>query len=156
MRIVLLDLEATVIDDWSSRNAMPENLEKIRSFLQPEDKLGLMSWAIWDAEDKSTFQGDLQLLLEDAVEHAFTQEFIFSMSDFSDIILKHCRKWVSKDDMFDLFGKEECLLKLVRLGWFPENCEVILIDDVVDHNLTFTKGSRSVRFINVEVFRHLW
>lgn len=154
MRIVLLDLEGTVMDTWFKPDAIPEHLERIAAFLRPDDKLGLMSWAVWDDADRQKFQERFQLGIEEAIKHSFQQDLIFTMMDFSDIILKRRMKWVSKEDMFDLFGKEECLLQLLRLGHFPDNSEVILIDDVVDHDMTFTKGNRSVRFINVGV--HEW
>ena len=51
--------------------------------------------------------------------------------------------------MFDLYSKEECLLSFLRMGVW-ENRKVILIDDVVDHDLKFTLNNGSVRFINVD------
>lgn len=150
MAIVLLDLEQTVIDDWEQRNALTCNIERIAKFLQPDDQLGLMSWAIWDGEDKHKFQTELQLSLEEALKKPFTQEFIFSMMDFSDIILKRKHKWVSKEDMFDLFGKEECLLQLLRLRHFAPGAEIFLIDDCVSHGLTFRLDGQRVEFINVD------
>ena len=148
MAIVLLDLEETVIDSWEKRNALPANLEKIKHFLNDNDKLGLMSWAVWDAKDKEDFQKNLQLGLEQALEHPFTQELIFSMHDFSDVILKKKRKWVSRDDMFDLFGKEECLLQMLRLEQFTAP-NIYLIDDCVDHKMTFLRNNQSVTFLNI-------
>ena len=148
MAIVLLDLEETVIDSWEKRNALPENLDKIRRFLKSNDRLGLMSWAVWDTKDKNDFQQNLQLGIEQALEHSFEKELIFSMHDFSDVILKKKRKWVSRDDMFDLFGKEECLLQMLRLEQFND-WDIYLIDDCVDHNLTFSRNHQCIRFLNI-------
>lgn len=151
MRIVLLDLEQTVIDDWEHMNALPENITKIRWAIRRTDcKLGLMSWAVWNEVDKETFKFRLQGPLEEMLGMKFSEELIFSMHDFSDIILKRKHKWVTRDDMFDLYGKEECLLQLLRLEHFGPNARITLIDDVVDHNLEFAKGKSKVRFINVD------
>lgn len=157
MKIVLLDLEQTAVDDWEHMNLLPDNLEKIRWAIQHTGcKLGLMSWAVWNEVDKETFKKRLQGPLEEVLGMKFSEEFIFSMHDFSDIILKQRRKWLSRDDMFDLFGKEECLLQLLRLEHFGKNARVTLIDDVVDHNMEFIKGNAKVRFINVDdpMFKH--
>ena len=161
MRIVLLDLEQTVIDDWEHMNLLLENIEKIRCAIQnTRCRLGVMSWAVWNEADKVTFKQRLRGSLEELLKMDFSEELIFSVHDFSDILLKRKHKWLRRDDMFDLglaVGKEECLLQLLRLEHFGKAAKVFLIDDAVDHNLQFTRGNSKVRFINVnDPFYNHW
>lgn len=152
--IVFLDLEQTVIDNWSNANFLSENIEIIKAGLRDGDRLGLMSWAVWDGTDKERFNQVIRVDLEIALGTVFEDELILSMTDISDIILKNRKKWISREDMFDLFSKEECLLSLLRMKWFPRGEIVVLIDDAVDHTLQFTLNDTNVMFINIEECPH--
>ncbi len=102
------------------------------------------------------FQERIQATLEQSLRLTFAQDLLFSMKSISEIILQKRNKLISMDDMFDMFGKQECLLALLRCDFFPEGTEIILIDDVVEHQMTFTKDRRTIRFINVDSPRESW
>lgn len=46
-------LDFPQIDDWSTKNFLDVNAEKIRQsgFIDSTTKVGLMSWALWDTRD---------------------------------------------------------------------------------------------------------
>lgn len=153
MDVILFDLEETLIDSWDQRNLLVENVEKIKEQLIGELgsnlRFGIFSWAIWNEDDREDFNQTLRGPLEEALGIKFDPEMIFSMQSIADLILKFRRKKLSIEDVFDLFGKEECLLTLHRFNHF--NCETVaLVDDRVDHGLFFESlRERRMAFINI-------
>lgn len=153
-RILLLDLEGTLIDDWSTRRLLIQNMRKIKEsgIITPNTRVGLMSWAIWDSRDKQTAQNTLIGLIQQVLEVVIDPMLPMSMSDYAADILK-CRKLLtSKEDMYDMFKKEEVLLSLARFDSRFVDVEVILIDDRVEHNMSIQIPSRNtvVRIIDIE------
>lgn len=170
-RIVLLDLEECLIDNWFGRCAITFNIEKIKEsgVLTPDQSMGvhhvtmgLMSWAVATTTDVEDFNANLREPLEEMLGVKFDSSLPISMQDYADAVFAARRMRVSTEDMYDVFRKEEVLLTLARKSDLFQGKEIILIDDAVDHNLTFTVHDRyvhskyiqtpvdtMVRFINV-------
>ena len=136
--LILLDLEETVIEDWSNMSLMPRECMAIRNWLKtchPGATIGLMSWAVWNDKDKASFNKHLRDELEAVLEVQFSDEWVFSMDDWSDMLFKHCKKKLSRDDLFDCFGKQEVLFLASRFVPAFKDQFVLLVDDVVEHGL---------------------
>lgn len=152
--IVFLDLEETVIDEWGSDLLLPANIEAIRRLLQGNPvHLGLMSWAVWENErDKLKFTHDIQPYVEEALGFKFHPDLTWSMDDWAGEVFKHTGLTLDrKEDMFDMFKKEEVLFKLARHHPLFRGEMVILVDDAVEHDMTLRVPSRdcTVKFLNI-------
>jgi hypothetical protein len=136
--LILLDLEETVIEDWSNMSLMPRECMAIRSFLRtchPGATIGLMSWAVWHDKDKALFNKHLRDELEAVLEVKFSDEWLLSMDDWAKMLFHHCKKKLSRDDLFDCFGKQEVLFLASRFVPAFKDQFVLLVDDVVEHGL---------------------
>lgn len=152
MNLVFLDLEATVLDDWHSAMLLPHNLSKVSKLLAtPYDKVGLMSWAVWDKKDKHTFNTEMRERLELGMMHQFDDTFVWDMQDWSDEFFKHSGKKVSRSDMFELFGKQELLFAMSRCHPLFRDQNVFLVDDRVEHELSWhsAKNNCSVKMLDI-------
>ena len=132
--LILLDLEETVIEDWSNMSLMPRECMAIRSFLRtchPGATIGLMSWAVWNDKDKALFNKHLRDELEAVLEVKFSDEWLLSMDDWAEMLFRHCKKKL----FFDCFGKQEVLFLASRFVPAFKDQFVLLIDDVVEHGL---------------------
>jgi hypothetical protein len=138
--IVFLDLEQTVINCWDDQSLILRHIEKIKHWLSENNldvKLGLMSWAVWDENDKNLFNIHIRPRLEEALGKSFNDSFVLSMDDFASKILECCGKMISRDDMFDMFNKETTLFTLTRSHPMFKFEHVFLIDDAVEHGLNW-------------------
>lgn len=177
-RIVLLDLEECLIESWFDRNTLHYNIEKIKEsgVLEPDQSMGvhrvtvgLMSWAVANIADVADFNANLREPIEGALGFKFDPSLPISMQDYADAIFTARQMQVSKEDMYDVFRKEEVLLTLARKSDHFQGKEIVLIDDAVDHNLTFSVHDRYshgnriqtpvgtvVRFINIDQPVRTW
>ena len=153
-QIILLDLEQTLIDDWSTKNAMPENIEAIRLFLAQNSyaKVGVLSFAVWNNKDVSEFQTQLQDALEQALNCSISVDWILTKGDMRRLLRAHSKwKALNVEDFDDFFMEKDHLLHyLASRGAWP-NTKVILIDDVVpDTQLSVTRHKTTVATINIK------
>lgn len=138
MDILFLDLEETLIDDWSTGVLLTKNITAIQDFIHSfpcNPVIGLMSWAVWDERDKLTFNKKFRPVIEDALGWKFDDRFLWSMDDWCNQLFKASGKDISRDDLFDIFGKEEVLFMMSRRHKNFKGASVALIDDAVEHNL---------------------
>lgn len=154
--LVLLDLEETVIDDWEQRNLLPGNIAKINGLLRwmsidSELTIGLMSWAVWDDKDKNNVLEKLLPDLNGVLAVPVAPQFVLSMQDWGDLVLGHCKLKLSRDDMFDMFRKEEVLFSLRTSDFLNQFNAVFLIDDAVTHQTAFgVEGKTQFGIINIK------
>lgn len=151
MTTVFLDLEDTVIDDINSATILDQRCSEIRRVLEHirPDRIGVMSWAIWnDAEKEAFMRSCTKSRIEDHIGHEFDPDLVWSMADFRKHVLATSGKNFSQDDLFDLFGKEECLNLLFRKNFFTE--DVVLIDDTVSHQLVTEFNGLRLVFLNAK------
>lgn len=155
--VVFVDLEETLVDVWHEGNFLEVGLRRTRKLLDDlmldsgvKPQLGLMSWAVWDSKDLVDFNRRFRGVLESELRTKFAMEHTLSMDDWSHLVLTETKKRLSRQDMFDMFGKEEVLSRLVRSKHFL-NTKVFLVDDRVSHNLHVEcpEFASSVTFLNV-------
>lgn len=131
--LVLADLEETLIQEWSNPLLIPGRISIIRDHLQqhPTAQLGLMSWAVWDSRDLDIFNRTLRPILEQELGHNFDERWTLSMDEWGQEMFTHARKRLDRDEMFDLFGKEDVFLILARRHpeWLGR--QIFLFDDAV-------------------------
>lgn len=136
--IIFLDLEETLIDNWENGWLLPGKIKTIRGLRAPFDaKVGLMSWAVWDEKDKAKFNSELRPELEKALGMKFSDEFVWSMDDWAKQLFEFRGKKISREDLFDIFGKHEILFMVSRCHPAFKGHKVILFDDVVEDNLSW-------------------
>ena len=136
--ILFLDLEETLIDSWDNGWLLPANIACIRKkFADKAPIVGLMSWAVWNLVDKQTFNKKMRKELENALGVPFNDNFIWSMSDWADKLLQFNGKKISQQDLFDCFSKHEVLFMLSRTHPEFKRHNVVLIDDAVEHELSW-------------------
>lgn len=144
--LVFLDLEETLIDSWDEGNTLLFNVEKVKSLLTNVGAstvtLGLMSWAVWDSKDKFTFNEKFRKPLEDALGFQFDTNFVWSMEDWQHEASKATGKFLTKEDLFDVCGKQELLFLMRNCKKFT-NKHVHLVDDKVDHRLSFHSATNN-------------
>ena len=144
LRFVFIDLEETIIDSWSSRLLI--NVEKIRRVIDPTDKLGVFSFAIWTDSDHREFKNNIRPTLErvlgNAIETTPTAQTMMQI----DTELTGVR-WESITDFLSIRGK---------VGAFTNFCSVlkfehaVLIDDVVPNiRINNLDTDQIIDFINV-------
>lgn len=150
--IVLLDLEKTVIESWDEPFILWNNVDKIKHLLEEvQVKLGLMSWAVWDAKDKEIFNRTMRPGIEEALGLKFDDSLVWSMDDWAENVFKFHNKKVSRADLFDMFGKQEVLFVLSSCLPAFNGKNVLLLDDAVEHDRSFIshKNNCSVTIKNV-------
>lgn len=140
--LVFLDLEETLVDNWNDGNLLEVGLHRTREFLKelkevgaPPAVVGLMSWAVWNSDDKVDFDKRFRPFLEAELRVKFDPQFFWSMDDWCTELLKHAKKKLDRADLFDMFGKEEVLMRLARCHPAFRDREVFLVDDRVNHEL---------------------
>lgn len=132
--LILFDLEQTLIDDWSSRELWDQRNPAIKKWLASMGPFaaGLLSFAVWDAQDLNEFNRCLRAPIEQAFGFEFNEQFLFIKND----LLARARVWERKpfldsSDFDDFFNKR----KIVEDLWLNEfqqpHTQVVLLDDTV-------------------------
>jgi hypothetical protein len=135
--LVFLDLEETVLDNWDDANMLMGNVRWLQKRLALVNcTLGLMSWAVWDEKDKTKFNSEMRPMLEEALGMPFDNRFVWSMDEWAEQVFKHHGKKVSRQDLFDLMGKQEVLFVLSRCHPDFKDNNLLLVDDAVEHDLS--------------------
>ena len=171
---VFLDLEETCIDDWGTATPLVQNLQKIDWFVNGKEiiipplkknqepvvspaapmvnlHLGLMSWAVWDRDDKQRFLEKMREPIEKAIKRQFDESLILSMEDWARLVFECSGLRVTREDMFDIYGKPDVLFMLMRKHPMFINSTTFLVDDAYEHQLTLTSHKRAaiVEFHNI-------
>lgn len=154
-KLVLLDLEETLIDSWDS--FVPVNVERVRAWLKQEQAngpvvFGLFSFAVWNQRDLNKFSNDHQEFLEELFNFQFDDSLLWTLEDVKSMV-EDTRRFKFKDDMdfFDFHGnKTTTLVGLVTNHPFFKDTDVVLLDDTVSHGATFNdpKQNATLRFAN--------
>jgi hypothetical protein len=153
--LVLLDLEETLIDEWDSFtlvNVAPvqrwvAGLKSAADATQVPVRFGLFSFAVWNAGDLARFQKQRDFL-ESVFGFKFDDNLLWTVEDISKRVEKACRvHFVSKNDFFDFIGANKTLTMVSLVGNDPffKGKNVVLLDDTVEHDATFTHPSQDSR-----------
>lgn len=149
-RLILLDLEQTLIPEWGDWTLTPQ-IDKIVAHCQPKKgesvELGLMSWAVYHNKDVEIFKEKLYPALKDV----FGQHFLsfMSMDQWANCIWENAGIWLQREELFDIYKKEDVLFRLARNGWKAGH-DIELIDDAVHHQtrIDIPRFDSSITFFN--------
>lgn len=141
-KIILFDLELTLINDWENRRLMIDENPGLLPWIKGEGEFraGLLSCAVWDESDLVSFQEELQ----DRIEQVFGFKFDPSLFLTRDMMMEKIRVWsrmpfLSSEDFSDFFKKRE-IVEMFWLNQFnQEGVELVLLDDTVP-NLTMVNN----------------
>lgn len=160
MNLVFLDLEETVIASWDDQTLLPGRIAHIKEFLDGATahdgvEIGLASWAVWNDRDKSQFNNNLREDLENALGHKFDDRFVWSMDDWAKELFVHTGKLMERSELFDIFGKEEVLIKMARCHPLFSDKNVLLFDDRVEHNLHIVSPNNRSQLLFVNILQSI-
>lgn len=121
------DLEATVIDSWTS--ALLVRTTQVRDFLRRHNvtAIHIFSFAVWNERDQATFERELKPVLERALEvQVLTCP---CLEDFRAATLDQTGLEFSSDDYCQKWGKVRAFLDYVRQHNYDGHA--VLVDDLV-------------------------
>lgn len=125
-KILFLDLEDTVIDDFSNMNL--KNIEKVKSWIKKEcfDEVRLFSFAIhYDACIKK-FNTYLKHVLEDQLEIKINDDIFCTYYQYR-AIGKYYMEYIEHDELFDVIGKKRAFIAWCNINYSGNHC--VLLDD---------------------------
>ena len=142
--ILFLDLENTIINDWTFRRFMVHNLMTIRTAIVvyneknpqcPIVSLGLFSYAIHDDVDFKVFQEELQGRIESALNLKFDLRYCMTVAQIKKIFTRLARVvFREPSDTMDFLGdKAFTFFKVVPSILNDAVTRVFLVDDIVGH-----------------------
>jgi len=147
-KILFLDLEETVIDDFHSMT--PINIAKVRGFIKKEkfDEIRIFSFAIFEKNDVLRTQNTIIPMLEALLECSIAKEII-TVGDMVNVVRAAENLFFEFDFEFtQIFRKEGAFLKIAKHSL--EGCEAVLLDDTVEpFTGHFSNNNVRVRMINV-------
>jgi hypothetical protein len=148
-KLLLLDLEETLVDDWDAFN--PVRVPQVSKFIQSQewDAIGLFSFAVWDANDMVKFEFRHRKFLEEVFGFKFTNEFLWSVEDLKSLLRFVTTVDNTEDDFVWQWSKEWALMCLSKLKQLHDT-EVTLLDDTV-RNMTVELPDTNSRLIFVNV-----
>lgn len=126
---VWLDLEETVIDNWSDGRFKHRNIEKIKKFLvglaKKPKQLNIWSHAIYDAADKEHFDKFMRESLELELGYLIKE---FPSVDEQMNIAKQFEnfKYDDRSEFMQFNGKN---LSFMKMGFLKQDTTLYLIDD---------------------------
>lgn len=146
-RLLLIDLEETLIKVWNDFYPLEKNCAKIKKFNEvfQADEVRLCSWAVWNHKDvdvwdrvKEDFEIELGLKFDDGIQ----------ISEYIELVKQYTKlTQMDTGDFFDFYEKENFLFTLMTRGWM-EGYHVVLFDDVVPSADIKLKNSR-LTLINI-------
>lgn len=145
-RLLLLDLESTIIPVWGNFFPLMGNCRKIKEFNDDfkATKTGTLSWALWDQSDVDIFRKEKSAVEE---QIGFEIENLWTIQDYIALVKKEICG-MDKQDFFDFFEKEHALFRIILNGWMKDT-HIVLIDDAVTE-CKVTVGDTVLEIINIE------
>jgi len=149
--IIFLDLEDTVIDDWSKQwSAEAVNTEKVKEWIASinPDRVRLFSYAMWTDHCIKDFETMYQKWLSRLLDVEFDMEDCFTTAKLYEM--------ASRSTWFE--DEQECLImygKDYGFQWYIQkkdyrDCVIYLLDDVIeDKTIHYPKKNLTVHFVNV-------
>jgi FMN phosphatase YigB (HAD superfamily) len=134
VKIVLFDLEETLIESWEDPTLLCGQFPKILSWVkeQGDFRAGLFSWAVWDANELKKFNKGLRQQIEEVHGFRFDDELMFTRNFFLNKFREwFMMPWMDCDD-FTAFFKKRQAIEEVWLRMFDQpNTELVFIDDTI-------------------------
>ena len=135
--ILLLDLENTIIEDWSEApnllgDSYPELKEWVGSHVVQNARVGLLSWAIWNDDDLIKFNKRFRPVIEDGHGFKFDDSLIFNR----DKLLTKFQGWkrmpfLDGDDFMSFFNKRIVCEELWLHEFSEPETKIVFLDDTV-------------------------
>ena len=145
---VFLDLEQTIIDEWS--NPVLINVGKISNFLRQNnvDEIEIFSFAIWDEKDEANFCCELETRLMEAL--GLQVRFIVHRVDqISNAVFKNTGVLWERQELITCLGKQEAFTQFCRAK-FGKGDHCILLDDMVMNSVTVdTDFNRIIQAVRI-------
>lgn len=153
--LLLLDLEKTLVESFEEPWFIVPNIDKITSVIQSLDgtvAIGCMSWAFWNwtASEKLIWSSIKECLVEHNSVFDLPTFAEWSVQEWSRKILLHNKIMLDENEICQIFSKEDVLFKLRNLPDFEQFDKIILIDDVVQHDLTFNGKKCIFNILNIK------
>lgn len=165
---LFLDLEETVIDDWSSRILLPSVLDYIRDCIEVRNRairtsieagvpphlrlipftcLGLFSYAISHEDDLRTFRKELEGPLERALGLYFYPDYCLTVEKIGQLFIKAENIQINYKDVTDFRNfcgnKARTFFSVLPFIMPDDNWQAYLVDDTVgDMDLKMTRTNR--------------
>lgn len=153
-KILLLDLEGTVIDEWFPANLLMYHIEYIKPLIASSnfDKVGIFTYAIHNTEELGQFITEIKPGLEAALNTTISDNWVMHKRLVYDLMRTHTTlKGMTMSDFDDFFmDKGATIARLAMMGAFQEMDVTIVDDCVVDSTLTVPKFNTKVSLINVK------
>lgn len=158
-KIVFLDLEDTVLDDFSKGfEAKAVNHAQVARFLAAErpDEVRIFSFAISNDWDVKTFERVYKSWLEKALGVTIQGgELVFKTQQLYELCLETGHYFETEQECRAFHRKDLGFLQFIRKSDEFVDCEVVLVDDAIGEPMTITLPKRNVaiRLINVETLQ---
>lgn len=149
-KIVFLDLEETLIDNWQDKNLLPNNIAKIKKELKQiaPDLVSIWSFAIWNEDDLLEFiTSGLKVELECQLRINKFNE-IPTIEEIQHIIEK--REKLKYDSLVEFMCLNNKELSFIKYGLTKTDTDFWLIDDTVPNLFLENNDTNvSINLINV-------
>lgn len=148
-RVLFLDLEDTVIDNWTSGNAV--NTVRVRNIIKAvrPTEVRLFSYAVYNKSDVDTFNTIYRKWLEDLLGIKFEDE-VFCVDDLFQMCKRDGVFYESIHDCMSLLGKAHGFQRFIEMSPEYKDCVITLVDDVVT-NKTFLYHDRNMTINYIDV-----
>jgi hypothetical protein len=147
-KVLFLDLEETIINDFNEMRVV--NGSVVKEFVAKEkfDEIHIFSFAIWDDNDvdktASVIIPFLNKLLGSNIETK-----VMKVSDMQAIVQKNFRIFFDFDWEFSTTFNKDGVFQKVAPVLFP-GCEIVLLDDTVENSSTELFDTKTkLRMVNV-------
>lgn len=150
-KVLFLDLEETIINDWWSRKLV--NVHKLRKYIRLNSisTIGIFSFAIFDDNDRKDFSDNMHSWLEEVLEVTISDELIPTVEDVVKIVShqKRILPLITARDFFDFFDKRSAFEYYCTNDYRFADHKCTLIDDAVK-NTRLILDDREIITINVD------
>lgn len=153
MRLLYLDLEATVIDHWNTCNYIESNIEIIKKVIVDKriDEIGIYSYAMWSINNQSKFVADGNFdKLNAILDNKVLFKHIIQVPSMIEATVKiNPRAWgMTLQDYWKFISKEHSMIDYVRVH--HENFEYVgLVDDTLKTNFIVKIWNCELEFIPI-------
>ena len=151
-RVLFLDLEDTVIDNWSNgyyANAV--NTVRVRNIIKAvrPTEVRLFSYAVYNKSDVDMFNTVFREWLEDLLGIKFEDD-IFCVGDLFQMCKQDGVFYESIHDCMSLLGKAHGFQRFIEMSPKYKDCVITLVDDVVTNKtLLYHDRNMIVNYIDV-------
>lgn len=152
-KILFLDLEDTVIDDFSmGLQATLVNTEVVRAFIAAEAPAAvrIFSFALYSARCLEQFKRCFEVRLNQALGIQLDTERLFTTPQLLQLCRRHGTYYEDDHECLLFHGKDYGFQRFVEMSSQFDDVEVVLLDDVVEpKTIHYPERSLTMRFVNI-------